>query len=401
MMTRNSRSGFALPVAVFALVVIAVLVTGGFYLARQETRIGVASDRSSTAFYLAERGAAELMSEWDMDAFNAMTQWDTTVTVTGSASEGEWSIDVTRMSSRLFFLESTGRVTAGSGMLGDASRRMGVVARLVSAVIDPDAALTTVGGLTYGGSAFVDGNDKNPPDWGGVCDPAGAAKPGILIDDRNNVTYNGCDPDEPPGTPRGCDIYGNPPTDEDPALTPDSLMVFGDMEFEELAALADIILRPNERVTQLVRDSLDVGGNYTCDTSSDYNWGDPDNPTGACGNHFPIIYARGDLDISASDKGQGILLVEGDLTVSGGHEFYGPVIIKGTLVAIGGGAGGHFYGGVIAANVILDDNTVTGNALVDYSACAVTRAVINSSALTRVRPIEDRSWVDLTSLIVG
>jgi hypothetical protein len=188
---------------------------------------------------------------------------------------------------------------------------------------------------------------------------------------------------------------------EDPTLTPDSLMVFGDMEFDELAALADITFRPSLRVSQLLPDSVNVGGSYICDTNNDYNWGTPDDPTGACGNYFPIIYARGTLYIAANETGQGILLVEGDLHISGGHVFYGPVIIKGTLVATGGGAGGHFYGGVIAANVILDDVTLTGNALVDYSACAVTRAVLNNSALTRVRPITDRSWVDLSSVIGG
>jgi hypothetical protein len=305
------------------------------------------------------------------------------------------------MTSRLYFLLSTGTVSAGSGMMGEASRQMGIVARLVSAVIDPDAALTTVGGLTYGGSAYVDGNDKNPSQWGGVCDPAGHAKPGILIDDRDNIVENGCDLSETPPSPRACDIYGDPTVAEDPTLTPDSLMVFGDMEFDELAVLADYTLRPNEKVQQLYPDSTYTGGRWVCDTSNELNWGTPDDPTGACGNHFPIIYARGDLTISAGEKAQGILLVEGDLDISGGHEFYGPVIIKGTLIAVGGGAGGHFYGGVIAANVILDDNTVTGNALVDYSRCAVTRAVLNSAALTRVRPIEDRGWVDLSSLIVG
>ena len=59
------------------------------------------------------------------------------------------------------------------------------------------------------------------------------------------------------------------------------------------------------------------------------------------------------------------------------------------------------YGGVTAANIVLDDSRVTGNALIEYSSCAVNRAVLNNSALTRVRPIENRSWVDLSSVISG
>ena len=93
------------------------------------------------------------------------------------------------------------------------------------------------------------------------------------------------------------------------------------------------------------------------------------------------------------------MLISGDLEVSGGHEFYGPVIIKGTLTTTG--TGGHFNGGVIAANVNLESSTVLGDALIQYSTCAVTRAVLNNPALTQVRPLERRSWVDLSSVISG
>ena len=75
MMKIHSRRGFALPAAVFALVVVGVLVTGGFYLARQETRIGMASERATAAFYLSERGAAEVMAEWDMSTFGSLSPW--------------------------------------------------------------------------------------------------------------------------------------------------------------------------------------------------------------------------------------------------------------------------------------------------------------------------------------
>jgi hypothetical protein len=120
-----------------------------------------------------------------------------------------------------------------------------------------------------------------------------------------------------------------------------------------------------------------------------------------CGGWFPIIYAEGDLEIAANETGQGILLVEGDLDISGTHIFYGPVIIKGTLWASGGGAGGHFLGGVTAANVVLEETRITGNAVVEYSSCAVSRAVLNNASLTRARPLENRSWVDLSSVIGG
>jgi len=143
------------------------------------------------------------------------------------------------------------------------------------------------------------------------------------------------------------------------------------------------------------------GGHYVCNSGITDNWGTPLKPDGVCGTYFPIIYAEGDLEIAANEMGQGVLLVEGDLDISGTHIFYGPVIIRGTLWASGGGTGGHFYGGVVAANVVLESSRITGNAVIEYSSCAVTRAILNNPNLTRARPLEDRSWVDLSSVISG
>ncbi|MFH1765877.1 MAG: hypothetical protein ABIF09_16945, partial [Gemmatimonadota bacterium] len=152
-------------------------------------------------------------------------------------------------------------------------------------------------------------------------------------------------------------------------------------------------------ITQLTPDSVKVGSTYFCKTTLQNNWGSPKKPGSACGSYFPIIYAKNGLKIAASDAGQGILLVDGDLEVSGGHEFYGPVIIKGTLTTTG--TGGHFVGGVVAANVNLDLSTVLGDAVIQFSSCSVARAILNNSALTQVRPLERRSWVDLSSVISG
>lgn len=380
--------GFALPAAVFALVIVGVLVTGGFYLARQETRIGIASERSTLAFYLAERGTNEVLSQWDVSTFGALSNWGT-ATVTDTTDEGIWSVNVTRMTSKLYFLLASGLVNAGSGTYGNASRMLGVVVRFRTANLYPDAALTTIGELKFGGSAQIFGQDYVPPAWTSVCDAPGPPKPGVFIDDEKNIKYTG-------GTKS---IDGDPPILEDVALTPDDLLEFGDMFFNDLVGMATNIYPPGATVTQLHPDSAEIGGSWVCNSSVRDNWGDPENPMGACGNHFPIIYASGDLRIAASDPGQGILLVEGNLEVSGGHEFFGPVIVKGTLTTTG--TGGHFIGGTIAANVSLESSTVLGDAIVQYSACTVKRAVLNNSSLTRARPLENRSWVDLSSTISG
>lgn len=399
-MKMHRRRGFALPAAVFALVIVGVLATGGFYLARQENRIGVASGRATAAFYLAERGANEVMSQWDASRFGALATWGTAM-VADTTDDGIWSVNVTRLASRLYFLVASGRVEAGSAVYGTADRMLGVVARLMTASVEPDAALTTIGDLTLGGSSYIVGNDSIPSGWEGVCDPlTGENKPGVLIDDTEGIKYVG----------NNHNIEGEPePILEDATLTSDRLLEFGDLHWDRLVQLASIVYAGPETITQLIPDSAQVsdegfseaGGDpeYVCATKSKYNWGDPYHPSGVCGNYFPIIYATSDLKIAASDPGQGILLVNGNLEVSGGHEFYGPVIIRGTLTTTG--TGGHFNGGVIAANVNLESSTVLGDALVQYSTCSISRAVLNNPALTQLRPIERRSWVDLSATISG
>ncbi len=381
----DSRSGFALAAAVFALVVLGVFVTGGFYIARQELRIGVATERAGAAFYLAERGAMEALSQWEAGRFASLAQWSST-TVADTVNEGIWSVEVTRMSNYLYFLQANGAVTAGQAVYGGATRTLGIVARLNKAPIDPPAALATVGELTIGGHSSIVGADSTPAGWSGLCDPTVRDKPGILIDSLSNVNLQG----------NAHDVVGDPPILEDNTLTTGSLMGFGEDEWADLVALADLVFPDPSFLTQLYPDSALVGGSYVCQTASELNWGDPHHPSGACGAHFPVVNAAGDMRISAHGYGQGILLVEGDLTVTGGFEFYGPVLVRGTVAT--GGTGGHFNGGLIAANISLNTTTVLGDAMVQYSSCAVERAVLNSS-LTQILPLDRRSWVDLSSLV--
>ncbi|MGD2122723.1 MAG: hypothetical protein PVJ76_13305, partial [Gemmatimonadota bacterium] len=346
-----------------------------------------ATKRATSAFYLAEEGAMSVMSDWDFSKYGTLSFWSSAAT-TGSGTDGSWSVNVTKMSNRLYFLLSTGTVTAGQGSYGAANRMVGIVARLHSATIEPAAALTTIGNLTIGGSSLVDGADYAIAAWDGYCDSPLPAKPGVLIDDTTNISREGVKHI----------IGGSPPIEEDPSLTAEDLMEFGDYHWNDLVALADYRFPTGSTVTQTYPDSVLVGGSYMCDTSNRLNWGNPYKPASACGSHFPVIYAEGDLTIESSDFGQGILLVEGNLTMKGGFDFFGPVVVRGTVLTEG--TGGHFNGGLIAANADLYDSRVSGDAQVRYSSCAVERAVLNSS-LTRVRPLERRSFVDLSSAITG
>ncbi len=136
-MEQKKQRGFALPVAVFALVIVGVITTGGFFMARQEGRIGVASEHASTVFYLTEQGLVDRMRDWNRELFMALPFWgDTTFTET-YAGVGQVETRITRMTNLLYFVEADGTVTRGGAMLSGASRRVGVTLRLVSADIAP------------------------------------------------------------------------------------------------------------------------------------------------------------------------------------------------------------------------------------------------------------------------
>ncbi|HYF40127.1 MAG TPA: hypothetical protein VD930_10580, partial [Gemmatimonadales bacterium] len=130
-----------------------------------------------------------------------------------------------------------------------------------------------------------------------------------------------------------------------------------------------------------------------CNAAVQNNWGAPLDKASPCFNYFPIIYRYGDLNISGSGMGQGILLVEGNLNVQGQISFFGPVIATGTVDVRGTGTDDvKFFGGIIASDVELDDSRLNGNATVLYSSCAVRRALQGSGTVTR---LAERGWIQL------
>jgi len=390
---KQAKSGFALPVAVGALVIVGVLVTAGFYMARQEMRIGVASRNATLAVNIAQSASNRILVS-SSTTLSALAIGGVT-TLGDTVDEGVSSVEVTRLSNYLYFLDATSTVTEGGALWSGGSRRVGLVARMITANIDPPAALTTQGQLNYGGSAQIHGIDGAPSgddggqaDWTDVCPSTGLTdKPGILIDDTLHIDWTGNE------SKIIANMTGTPKYAQDTTITAESLMQFGDLGWDGMVALADkVYFSAPGTIGPIV-------ANGVCNTSVKDNWGAPTDAMSACFNYFPIVYYGGsDLQLTQG-VGQGILLVEGDLKVTGGFEFYGPVYVRGTLTTMG--SGGHFWGGVTAANVDIEDITVLGDAVITYSSCAVNRALQNNSSLTKIRPITMRSWVDLSGITGG
>ncbi len=365
---RNER-GIALAVAIFALVVIGALVAGSFFFGMQEQRVGRNSIQLQQAFAAAEEGANLQTADWDPRIYNVMAIGDTLpFTGTVAANGGWYRGSVRRLNNALYLVRS-------EGFSRDSASRqqVGMLVRLRPLEINVQAALETQGELKLGGSSDIDGHDTHPAGW--ACGAFSADRPGVRIKDSTLISTSGCGG-------LSC-VDGSIKVDEDPTIDDSTLTTFGDVPWGDLTGLANKILPTGNYKAEPSLSGSD------CNLSDPENWGEPLNPASPCGDYFPVIYVTGDLNVNGV-QGQGILLVDGNLDVQGSFEFYGPVIVRGALSTQG--TGGHFNGGVIAANVDLDQSSVLGDAIVNYSSCAIARAVNGAASGARLK---ERSWVNL------
>jgi hypothetical protein len=335
----------------------------------QEQRVGWNTLKHQQAFSAAQEGAQLEVANWNTGTYNGLTVGDSAAFAGMLSNNAGWYRgSVMRLNDNMYIVR-----TEGFSPDSQTRHHMGLLVRLRPLEIKIEAALRTQGNLKIGGSSFINGHDTPPTGW--TCGGTEPSLPGISIADSTQISTSGC-------SGFTC-VDGDPPVDEDPAITDSSLTTFGDLTFDELASMANKFIPGGNRKIQ--PDVL-VGA---CNTGDLNNWGDPDNPSSPCAAYFPIIFSSGNLTING-DMGQGVLLVDGNLSVQGGFRFYGPVIVKGTLKTTG--TGGHFNGGVIAANVQLDQSTVLGDAVVNFSSCAVMKALIASAPGALVR---ERSWINL------
>lgn len=377
----HHRRGFALVVALAALVIIGGLIVGVLFASTQEYRIGRNSIMQSRALTAAEYGMNLTLSDsvWQ-SAWNNVTQTDTvlgTYSFGDIAGGGLVSTRVVSLGNGNFMLVSEGRVGAQLG--AQARERIGAFVTLHTPQINLLGAVTTRGGLKITGSSQVQGEDTPVAEWGD-CPPAGDPMPGVTLAPGTDFSN--------PCADKGC-ITGDPPVAySDSADDIDTYTKFGDMDWDQLAALASKTV-PNNTTFSRLAPSFTSGG--ACNTGDLANWGDPlhEEANTACQSYFPIIHVTGNLKMTGG-AGQGILLVDGNLNASGGVQFYGPVIVKGEFSVTGNGQGARFLGGVMAANVDLADSKIAGNAVVTFSRCALTRA-LNGSANPRLDPA--RGWI--------
>jgi hypothetical protein len=383
---RSRRRGFALPTAIFALVVVALLVTSGFYIAGQERRIGQSTAFAQNATLLAETGMNEVLATWS-PAEGQPTEGGAPLSVctacTGAsgALNGGWQVGVSRLGEKLYLIQSTGTVN-DAGLLSGASRTVATLARLLTADFEAEGALLTRGNVETRGGASISGMDVHPP--GAVCMGDLEDQTGVVTSSGSTVTSKGTSTVE--GDPR--DARHDTPSGE-------SLLRFGSLTYDDLVLLADKTL-PGGNLNNM---GPSFNGDESCNEGDDWNWGDPEK-TGAfdtCENYFPIIHVQGNARIQSGGVGQGVLLVDGNLDMRGNFLFQGVVLVKGQVEVQG--AGNRVFGAVVADNGLEIDpdlSTFVGASVVQYSSCAIANTLTNLSSLTALRPVDNRSWVDLT-----
>jgi len=364
--------------ALGTILIIGLIVAGAVFVSTHDYRKATNTVRETRAVAAADLGLNRLLQEWNPDDNGRLVTNDT-IQRTYNVGSGTVTVLVTRLPGKLFWMLA--QAQAGSlGSQASARRRYGMLLRLDTPDIPFMGALTGRGAVQVGGSSTVSGKDAPPTGWTGC--PGGTDVAGIAMSDTTSgLKLPGCD------VAKSC-VDGSPRFLQT-LLAADTAtyFVYGNSTYQQLAASATKTVGAGTTYSSL--GPVVVSG--VCQTSDANNWGDPARalPAGKCEGYYPIVHALGDLRISGT-KGQGILLVDGDLALRGGFEFTGIMIVRGTLSSTGTGA--KITGGVMAANINLDENTLLGNSGIQYSSCAINKVMQGSAYL---KPVIKRAWVDL------
>jgi hypothetical protein len=374
---QKRREGFALAIAMIAIVVIGALIAGAFFTSTQEYRIGRNSLLDQRAFAAAEAGVNEPIQTFlktknvTMNVGTNYTLVDT-LTIPG----GSYAIRrFTKLDTATYWVTSDGYAGGRSGSIAS-HHKLNAIYRIAIPTFNIYGALTVRGQVEVQGSSKVDGNDEIPPQWGtsGICPAVGPALAGVTAPDTS-IVCNGTCPENKFEKER---ILGSPAQSENPAAADtNTYYKFGDQNWKTLTANADITLDAGNYKT------LPSVTGTQCNTSDVYNWGDPGRTT-ACADYFPIVYIKGDLKVQANSRGQGVLLVDGSMEMAGGFEFNGILIVRNDIKSTGNG--NKISGSAFAGNTYTTDNTsVSGNSEIQYSSCAIERAARGASVITRAK----------------
>lgn len=382
------RRGFAMFLAVGALVIIGVLVAGSSFITLQETRLGQNSIVQTRAFSAAEYGLNKIQADWDKTPNLQMpngASFDTNYVLTG---QGSAKVRYTRLNNETFWIVSEGRATAGNSVSASrvAVKRVGAVLRLRIPTIKVEGAITAGGNVSVRGGADIQGRDSVPPGWTSDCASVPEVdKAGVVVPVGSTVTTQG-----------SSTVNGVPATKQDPlAADQNTYIRYGDETWNTLTSQANVTFPNGGSIgNQVAPDSILLLNPGVCNKGNIYNWGEPWRGIGSirpCYNYFPIIYSNGDLTLNGQGRGQGILLVNGNVTINGQFEWHGLIVVSNDIVRGNGSA--TVFGGVMARNEVkADESIISGTTRYQYSSCALERAMRGSAQVVQAK---ERAWTEL------
>ena len=363
-----SRTGLALPAAVFTLAIIVLFIAGSAFATTQEARASVSTLSERLALEAAEYGAAALLRDWDQ-GWNVNVPVGQTLAPFSYAMAGGALSDVrlTRTSYTTWWAVSRGSA-GGADHRRWAHRTVNAAFRLDMPSDAMDAALGVADSAHVIGTGMVIGTDS--VEAIASCGASTGLTAGIAAPDTTRVCTGSC------GSPGG-GIVGLPALQHDSTI-PARIAALVTTFVPDIVMLTDTIVTPAPVISAGV-----------CDTLAPGNWGDP--AGGACATYLPVIHAAGNLTLRGG-RGHGIIIATGDVVFEQGATFAGLVIAGDDFVT--GNGGGSVLGAVLAGDGRRgpqDHSMVTDGGLVRRSTCRVRLARLAAAPPMRVR---DRWWAE-------
>jgi hypothetical protein len=378
------HDGFAIPAAVFVIVVLTLVAIAGLYIAQSNATANTGIRLSLRALYAADAGANQVIGTWGSSRYRLLNPGDSITTEWRTLPDGsQYQTTVLRVDDGrvdnppLYRLQTIGR----PGRAGTAQR---VIVTMVNVDVGVstccDAAMKTQGALNVmgvGAGVKVSGIDIPPTTWSGLCDPDRSDIPGVVMRDLDSLTVTGHPVFE-----------GTPPLDQDPLIDDADFTQFGDLSYEDLTRIADKQFHGTTLFDTLLPETDAEGG---CAESVPTNWGDPANPDGACWEYLPIVHVAGDLKLTGAGVGQGVLLIDGDLEVTGEFEYYGVIIVQGKADFRGTT---NLNGGLLVRSGISTSELsyLRGGTTLQYSSCSTARALARANV---PRLLAGRHWFEV------
>jgi hypothetical protein len=354
MPNNTERRGFAIPIAILVILVLTIMIAGGFSLVSAERR-SVADQKSQiSAFRIAEQGLELYLVR--RDSLLAGTPNYTRVpgakdSVRIQMTGGYADVSLTRLrapkgsQSGLYVVRSKGVETAGA--YAGTPQGVRTVAQYVlwePAPMQVLAGWTALSGLQKnGGAGTLGGID--------VCGDS-AAVAGVAV--PVNPGYTG-----------KTVAVGDPPVD---SIAPDSVAIDWN-GIVNLNSITPTITLPGGSWPTAAMEAAYADSNST---------------------YYPIIRVNGDLTLPSS--GKGMLIITGQLIINGSAGWKGVVLVGNDITSNGTNTveGATVSGLNVKTGNYVPASTANGTKQYNYNSCEVAKATTTMGALVTLR----NTWVD-------